>query len=115
ARIDSRAPDEPVEVARVPAVHLNGFEFVGLDLDVDALVDFVTPALILGLDRLARLFVDQLLTQAIAGLLVDLPKRDALGRRGGGTESDRTRDERELEIALPICTGRHGPYSLGKQ
>jgi hypothetical protein len=30
-------------------------------------------------DNLARLVVDQLLAQAVAGLLVDLPERHALG------------------------------------
>ena len=91
----------------MPALHLNGFELVVVDLDVHALVDFVAPTLVLGLDRLARLLVDQLLTQTVTRLLVDLPKRDALGRGRGGTERDRTRDERELEITLPICTRRH--------
>jgi hypothetical protein len=91
----------------MPALHLDGFELVVVDFDVHALVDFVAPALVLGFDRLARPFVDQLLAQTVAGLLVDLPKRDALGRGSGGTERDRTRDERELEITFPICTRRH--------
>src|SRR5215471_978452 len=75
---------------------------------LDALVDFVAPAFVLGRDRLARLVIDQLLAQAVPALLVDLAKRDALRRRRGGTERDGARDDRKLEIALPICTRRHG-------
>jgi hypothetical protein len=41
-------------------------------------------------DRLAGLFIDELLAQAIAGGLVDLPDGDALGtRRPHGAQSDR--------------------------
>src|SRR6516225_2450586 len=108
ALVDLRGGDEAVNVDDVPALHLDRLELVIVDLDEDTLVDFVAPALVLGRDRLARLLIHQLLAQAVAGLLVDLPKRDALGRRGGGTDRDRTRDERKLEIALPICTRRHG-------
>ena len=49
-----------------------------LDLDVDVLVDLVAADLVGRLDRLARHVVDQLLAQAIAGLLVDLPERHPL-------------------------------------
>src|SRR5262245_55428389 len=106
ALVDLRRGDEAVDVDGVPALHLDGLELV--DLDVDAFVDFVAPALVLGRDRLARLVIDQLLAQAVAGFLVDLPKRDALRRRRGGTDRDGARDQRKLEIALPICTRRHG-------
>ncbi len=36
------------------------------------------PPLVGGLDGLTRLFVDQLLAQAVAGSLVDLPEGDPL-------------------------------------
>jgi hypothetical protein len=36
---------------------------------------------VFGANRRAGLFIDELLTQAIAGGLVDLPESDALGRR----------------------------------
>jgi hypothetical protein len=48
---------------------------------------------VLGGDRLAGLFIDELLAQAIAGDLVDLPKRDALGTRAGRMQRNRTGDE----------------------
>jgi hypothetical protein len=78
----------------VSALHLDGLELIVVDLDEDPLVDFVAPAFVLGRDRLACLLIHQLLAQPVAGFLVDLPKRDALGRRGGGTDRDRARDER---------------------
>jgi hypothetical protein len=57
-----------------------------------ALGHLVAAAFVLGGDRLAGLFIDELLAQAIAGGLVDLPKGDALGTRAG-------RMERTLENA----------------
>ena len=62
------------------ALDRDGVELFVLDLQVDAFVDFVAAPLIVGIDRLARPFVDQLLTKAIAGFLVDLPEGDALAR-----------------------------------
>ncbi len=41
--------------------------------------DLVAAASILRRDRRAGFFIDQLLAQAIAGGLIDLPERDALG------------------------------------
>jgi len=49
-----------------------------LDLDLNALVDLVTANLVGRIDDFARLVVDQLLAQAVAGLLVDLPEGDFL-------------------------------------
>src|SRR4029450_9179780 len=66
ALVDLRRGDEAVNVDGVPALHLDGLELVIVDLDVDALVDFVAPAFVLGRDRLARLVIDQLLAQAVA-------------------------------------------------
>src|SRR6516225_10334529 len=49
-----------------------------LNDEVVALGHLVAAAFVLGGDRLAGLFIDELLAQAIAGGLVDLPQRDAL-------------------------------------
>jgi hypothetical protein len=73
-----------------------------LDADVNALFDFVAAPLVVGVDRIAGLFVDKLLTEAVAGFLINLPEGDALGRGCRGVQRDRTRDEGELEVALPI-------------
>ena len=51
---------------------------------------------------------DVLLTQAIAGLLVDLPERHPLGAGRRRVDGHRAGDERQLEVALPVRTGRHG-------
>ena len=80
-----------------------------LDPDINALFDLVASPLVVGIDRIAGLFVDQLLTEAVAGFLIDLPEGDALGRGCRCVQGDRTRDERKLEVALPIGARRgHG-------
>ena len=67
-----------INVDRVGALDRDGVKLFVLDAQINALVDLVTPPLVGGLDRLARLFVDQLLAQAVAGSLVDLPEGDPL-------------------------------------
>ena len=81
ALVDLGFRHETVDVDRMAALDRDGVELFVLDLQVDALVDFVAPALVIGVDRVARRFVDQLLAQAIAGLLVDLAEGHPLARR----------------------------------
>ena len=52
----------------------------GIHRGVDVLGVFVAPTLIVALDRFAGYFVDQLVAQAVACLLVDLAERHSLGR-----------------------------------
>ena len=108
ALVDLRARHEAVDVDGVVALDFERFDLLVLDLDVDALVDLVAADLVGRVDHLARLVVDQLLAQAVAGLLVDLPERHPLGARGRREHRHRARDQRELEVAFPIGTGRHG-------
>jgi hypothetical protein len=51
-----------------------------------------------------------LLAQAIAGGLVDLPQRDALGTRAGRMERNRTGDQGQFEIAFPVGTHNQLPW-----
>ena len=107
--VDLFARNERVDFDGVVAVDRDGVEFVVIHRDVGVLGVLVAAALVLGLDRLARDLVDQLLPQSIAGLLVDLTKRHPLGRRRAGVERDGARDERKLEVAFPIrADGGHG-------
>ena len=62
------------------ALDCDGVEFFVLDRQVDALVDLITAAFVVWIDRVACPLVDQLLTQAITGFLVDLPEGDTLAR-----------------------------------
>ena len=89
ALVDFRFRHEAVDVDRVAALDRDCVKLLVLDAQVDPLVDFVAPPLVVRVDRLARLFVDELLAKAIARLLVDLPKRDALARRRRRVERDR--------------------------
>jgi len=80
------------------------FELRVLNDEVLALGHLVAAAFVLGGDRLAGLFIDELLAQAIAGGLVDLPEGDALGTRAGRMERNRTGDQSQFEIAFPVGT-----------
>ena len=66
--------------------------------------DLVAAAFVLRRDRRAGLFIDQLLAQAIAGGLVDLPECDALGRGARRMQCNRTGDQGKFEIAFPEGT-----------
>ena len=112
AFIDLRRRYEAVDLDRVIAFDFERVEFVVFDQQVFVLGDLVALGLVSGVDRLAGLVVDQLLAQAVAGLPVDLPERDALGGTGGRRQCDRTGDQRKLEIALPIGTRCHGGTPL---
>src|SRR5919204_3203240 len=70
----------------------------------------VAAAFVLGGDRLAGFFIDELLTQAIAGSLVDLPQCDALGTRAGGMQRNRTGDQSQFEVAFPVGTHNQLPW-----
>ena len=52
------------------------------------------------LDRLAGLFIDELLAQAVAGGFVDLAECDPLSGRGGRMERNRTGDQSQLEAVV---------------
>ena len=90
------------------ALDLDLIEFLVFDLEVLSLPDLVAAAGIFLGDRLARLRVDHLLLETIARVLVDAMKRNALGSRRSRIKRDRARDQRELEITLPIRSRRHG-------
>src|SRR5207248_1735430 len=83
------------------------FDLVIIDFDVDAFFDLVALGLVVSFHGLAGLIIDQLLAQAVAGFLVDLPERDPFRRGRRGTQGDGTRNEGELQIALPVRTGCH--------
>ena len=72
--VDLLARNERVDLDGVVALDRNGVEFVIVDRDVGVLRVLVAATLIVGLDRLARDLVNQLLPQPVAGLLVDLAK-----------------------------------------
>ncbi len=79
-------------------------QFGIIDDEVLTLGDLVAAAFIFGGDRRAGLLIDELLAQAIAVGLVDLPECDALGRRARRMQRNRTGDQGEFEIAFPVRT-----------
>ena len=78
--VDLLSGNERVDFDGVVALDRNGIEFVVFDRDVGVLGVLVAATLIGALNGLAGDFVDQLLAQPVAGLLVDLPKRYPLSR-----------------------------------
>src|SRR5205807_1526672 len=83
---------------------LDRFQLRFLDDEVLTPGDLVAPTFVLGSHRLAGLFIDELLAQAIAGGLVDLPKRNALRRRAGSMQRNRAGDESKSQVAFPVGT-----------
>src|SRR5256885_1029806 len=76
--------------------------------------DFISLYDVVGLDGLAGFVIDLLITDAVAGLLVDLMKADLFAFRGRRKHRDRTRHQRQAEIALPVGTRSHDNlYSNG--
>jgi hypothetical protein len=84
-----------------------------LDLDLELLIrdnevfspgELVAAASVLRGNHHAGFFVDQLLAQAIAGGLVNLPERDALGRRARCMQRNWTGDQGKFEISFPVGT-----------
>jgi hypothetical protein len=84
----------------VGALDLDRFELRVLNDEVLALGHLVTTGFVLGSDRLAGLFIDELLAQAIAGGLVDLSEGDALGRRAGRMERRNSGFDDRFRMAL---------------
>ncbi len=104
--VDLLARHETVDLNHVGALDLDRFELRVLDDQVLPPGNLVATALVLGIDRLAGFLIDELLTQPIAGRLVDLPEGNALCARAGGVQCDRARDQGQLKIAFPV--GTHG-------
>jgi hypothetical protein len=77
--VDLLARNERVDLDGVSAVDRKGIEFVVIHQDVGVFRVFVAPALVFTLDRFPGDLIDQLLAQSVAGLLIDLAKRDPLG------------------------------------
>jgi hypothetical protein len=80
---------------------------LGLELDVVAFGDLVALDDVACIYLLAGLRIDLAILDAMAGALVDLMEADLLALGGGREERDRTRDERELEVTLPVRARRH--------
>ena len=92
----------------------DGFQLLGVDLDVLALADLVPLDDVGRLDLVPGLRVNPTEFDAVARALVELMEADLLALRRGGKESNRAGNEGQLKVALPISTGRHD-YALLRQ
>jgi hypothetical protein len=73
-----------------------------------AFADFVALDDVGGIDLLSGLGIYLAVFDAVARRFVDLIKADFLSLAARRKLSNRTRDERELQIAFPIRTRGHG-------
>ena len=100
--------DELLDLDRVLALDGNGFQFLGIKLDILALADLVALDDVGLLNLVAGLGVDFSIPDTIAGLLVELVEADLFPLRSGGEKRNRAGNQREFQKALPIRTRRHG-------
>jgi hypothetical protein len=105
--VDVGSRHERVYINCMSALDLEGLQLVLVDFDVLSFGQLISAALVLRFNDLASLFVDQLLTQPVPGLRVYLMKMGLLGQRSSRKKLDRTGDERQAEITVPVGA-RHG-------
>ena len=77
------------------------------DFDVLALRDLIALDDVLAVHLVACFSVHLHITDAIAGVLVELVEPDLLALAGGGVERDWTRNERQAEVTFPVRAGGH--------
>ena len=108
--VDLRARNELVDADCPGRLHLDRLQvFVG---DLDVTVARLVPLHdLVGLHHIARLGVDSLYLDAMAGRLIDLVEADLFGLRSGGVEQDRARHEGKTQVALPVGARGHERYS----
>jgi hypothetical protein len=105
------ARHELVDVDRALALDRDRFKLFGLDLEIFALADLVALDDVGRLHLVAALGVDLLVFDPVTGVLVELVKADLFALAGRREKSDRTGDERQLQIAFPIGARGHEFYS----
>src|SRR5262245_2353529 len=92
--VDIGLGHELLDVDRMRALYLDGFEIRGAHLDILAFRDFVAAPFLVLADFLARHLIDHLLAQPMAGLAADLVKVRFLALAGRRIESDLAAHER---------------------
>src|SRR5262249_19701174 len=104
--------DELIDIDHAFALQCDGLELLRFQLDVIALADLVSLDDVVRFDLASGFGIYFFVLDPVAGLLMDLVKADLFALRGGGKQRDRTRDERQLEVAFPVRTRSHGTHSI---
>src|SRR3954471_8671759 len=91
----------------------NRFEFFWFELKIFALADLISFDDIGGLHFISGFRIDFAILDAVPGVFIDLMETDFFSFAGCRIQRYRTRDERELQISLPIGTRCHDltPYT----
>ena len=109
ALVDLGARNELLDVDDLRAFQGEVVKLLVLHRHVFVLADLIAPPLVPGLDHLAGDGIDQLLLQAVPGLLADLTEAHPLARCRSREQGDGAGDEGQLQVSLPErAGGRHG-------
>src|SRR6516225_877229 len=98
---------EFVDLDRSLALDAERLKLFGLDRDVFALAHFVAFDDVGRVDLVSGLGIDLSVFDTIARLFIELVEADLFSLTARGEECDRTRYEREFQIAFPIRTWGH--------
>ncbi len=83
----------------------NGFELLGIKLDILTLADLIALDDVLRRHLIASFSIDLAIPDPVTGLFVELMEADLLAFGRGWEQRDRTRNERQLQITFRIRTG----------
>ena len=86
---------------------MHGIDLLVFDDEVLALRHFVATGRVLSRDDVTGFGIDVLLLQAVSGFSVDPVEAHLVAERRRRIEGDRTRDQRQPKVALPIRTRGH--------
>ena len=110
-RVGPGVRDKRLDIDRVGRLERDLVELVFLEQHVTPVVDLVALDLVLVLDHVAGLGIDRLIADPVAGLAIDDVQAYPARRARRGVHRDRTRDERQLQVAFPGGTGCHDGHS----
>ena len=110
ASVDFVARHEAVDVDRVRAFDLNGFQLVFFDLDERSFLHLIAARLLIFADDVAGLGINHLLLQPVAGVAINHVKLRLLHAGRRRIQHHRAGDERQLQAAFPVGAGRCHAY-----
>src|SRR5262249_29025610 len=117
ALVDFAFRHELIDVDGVRAFDLNGVELVVLNDEILTFGDLIPPRNVLPGHYLACFEIHVLLFQSVASLPIEAIETDFFAEGRGRIKGNRTRNEGQPEVALPIGARGHfdTPTEIGEQ